>query len=254
MGINELLVYSDICGITTEGLSLSFIVLLATGFLAGFSHCVGMCGPLVSTFVLQQRMQRNDATTALLTYQFGRLTSYSLLGLVAGAIGSVVRIGVLSQGWQGAMSIAIGILMIGAGINLLGWWPTHLHFVPTRLTRTVTEQMRRLMRLEHPAANFGLGLGNGLLPCGAVYTVLLLAATTGSPLRGGLTMFLFGLGTLPSMIGIGLFAAQASLRARVYLYQGAAVLIVLVGVQLALRGLALKNMVSHLSISGVMLW
>lgn len=230
------------------------MILLTTGLLAGFSHCVGMCGPLVSTFVLHQRKQRSDATTPLLTFQFGRLTTYVLLGLLAGTLGSLVRFTVVAQGWQSAMSITIGLLMLLAGLNLLGWWPSKGHILPVGLLYRVNGQIRTFMQAQHPAANFALGLSNGLLPCGAVYTVMLLAATSGSPLGGALTMFVFGLGTLPAMLGVGLFASQVNLRLRSHLYRVAAALIVLVGVQMMLRGLALGNHVSHLSVAGVMLW
>lgn len=230
------------------------MLLLTTGLLAGFSHCVGMCGPLVSTFVMHRRQQRTEVASPLLTFQFGRLTTYVLLGLLAGAFGAAVRLTVIAQGWQGMMSIVIGLLMLGAGLNLLGWWPAHLSLLPARLLYKVNAWIRSAMTKQHPAANFALGLSNGLLPCASIYTVLLLAATTGGPLRGALTMFIFGLGTLPAMLGVGLFAAQVSLRLRSQLYRVAAMLIVLVGVQLMLRGLAQGQHVAHFTIAGVVLW
>jgi len=236
------------------GVSFNFMLLLTTGLLAGFSHCVGMCGPLVSTFVMHRRQQRTEVTSPLLTFQFGRLTAYMLLGLLAGAFGSVVRIAVVAQQWQGAMSIVIGLIMLGAGLNLLGWWPAHFQILPVRLRYRVNAWIRSSLHRQHPLANFALGLSNALLPCAPVYTLLLLAATTGGPLRGALTMFIFGLGTLPAMVGVGLFAAQVSLRLRSQLYRVAALLIVVVGLQLTLRGLALSHHLSHFTLAGVVLW
>lgn len=236
------------------GVSFNFMLLLTTGLLAGFSHCVGMCGPLVSTFVMHRRQQRTEVTSPLLTFQFGRLTAYMLLGLLAGTFGSVVRIAVVAQRWQGAMSIVIGLIMLGAGLNLLGWWPAHFQLLPVRLRYRVNAWIRSSLHRQHPLANFTLGLSNALLPCAPVYTVLLLAATTGGPLRGALTMFIFGLGTLPAMVGVGLFAAQVSLRLRSQLYRVAALLIVVVGLQLTLRGLALSHHLSHFTLAGVVLW
>ena len=67
-------------------------------------------------------------------------------------------------------------------------------------------------------------------------------------------MLVFGLGTLPAMLGMGLSISHLSLRVRSGLYRVAAILVVIVGVQLALRGLALSGQVSHAAIGGVMLW
>lgn len=253
MTLAELLAYTDICGVTTTSASLNFIVLLTTGLLAGFSHCVGMCGPLVSTFVLHQRQQRSDLSSSLLTFQMGRLTGYMLLGLLAGALGTLVRIEVAARGWQSAMSIFIGLIMLAAGLHLLGWLPLG-HGAPTRFFQDVQRVIRRALRQQHVGANFLLGMANALLPCAPIYTMMLVAATTGNPLRGTLAMFIFGLGTLPALLGVGLFASQLGVQLRRHLFHAAATLIMLVGVQLTLRGLALGNHLSHLSVAGVMLW
>lgn len=253
MNMLELLTHTDICGVPT-GASLNFILLLTTGLLSGFSHCVGMCGPLVSTFVVHQRAQRTDATTALLIYQLGRLSAYALLGLLAGVLGSLVRVGVVAQGWQSSASVVVGVSMAIAGINLLGFWPLSRPLLPQRLLHTIHTNIRRSLTLTNPLAHFGLGLSNALLPCGPVYTVLLLAATTGDGLRGAFAMFIFGLGTLPAMIGVGLFAARVTLGLRSNFYRLAAALVVLVGIQLTLRGLALSHQVAHFAVAGVMLW
>ena len=95
---------------------------------------------------------------------------------------------------------------------------------------------------------------HGLLPCGAVYAVGLLAATSGDALKGASLMLIFGLGTLPAMLGVGLSISALSLRWRGGLYRAAAVLVVLVGVQLALRGLAANGQVRHTAIGSLMLW
>lgn len=254
MTFTELLTHADICGMPTTGLSFSFLVLLTTGLLAGFSHCAGMCGPLVSAFVIHQRQQKADVTSSLLTFQFGRLTTYVVLGLAAGAVGSMVRITVVDRSWQAGMSMVIGLLMLGAGLNLLGWWPHHLALLPPGFLRQINTTIRRFLPQQHPAAHYVLGLSNALLPCAPVYTMLLVAATTGGLVRGALTMFVFGLGTLPAMLGVGLFAAQLSVRLRGQLFRVSAGMILLVGLQLTMRGLALHNYMLHFSIAGVALW
>lgn len=67
-------------------------------------------------------------------------------------------------------------------------------------------------------------------------------------------MLIFGLGTLPSLLGFGFSASLLSLQFRGYLYRVAAVLVIVVGLQLTLRGLALYGQIPHSTIGSVMLW
>jgi hypothetical protein len=82
----------------------------------------------------------------------------------------------------------------------------------------------------------------------------LVAATSGDALKGASIMLVFGLGTLPAMLGVGLSASMLSVRWRSGLYRVAALLVVLVGVQLALRGLAAGGQIPHAALGSVMLW
>ncbi|MEZ4660571.1 MAG: sulfite exporter TauE/SafE family protein [Caldilineaceae bacterium] len=186
MTLAELFAHADICGVATTGVSLNFILLLTTGLLAGFSHCAGMCGPLVSSFVLHQRQQhhqrQSDVTASLLTFQMGRLTAYTLLGLLVGGLGALVRLQVAARGWQSSMSIIMGLIMLAAGLHLLGWLPIG-HIAPAGLLHGVNGFIRRTLRQTHPLANFALGMSNALLPCAPIYTMLLLAAAGQSAAR-----------------------------------------------------------------------
>lgn len=233
---------------TTAG----FFVLLATGLLTGLSHCVGMCGPLVGAFTMQRRANRQEVSTPLVLFQMGRLTTYLLLGAISGATGYVLAAAI--RDWQGILSIILGLFTALVGLNLLGLLPFRAAPAPTGLARAASKWMKQAMASNHPLAPFGLGLANGLLPCGPVYAMALLAATGGNPVRGAGIMLIFGLGTLPAMLGVGLSLSQLSLRVRHGLYRLAAVMVVIVGVQLALRGLALNGQVSHLAVGGIMLW
>jgi sulfite exporter TauE/SafE len=99
-----------------------------------------------------------------------------------------------------------------------------------------------------------LGALNGLLPCGLVYSALLVAASTGSLLMGAAGMAVFGLGTLPALLVMGIGAGALSARVRQAFVRVAGVLIVVVGVQLVLRGLAGWGVLPHLHLGRVMLW
>lgn len=229
-----------------------FLMLLGAGLLTGISHCVGMCGPLVSAFVMRRRCSGQEVSTPLVSYQLGRLTSYALLGLLVGGLGSLAA--KTMQNWQGLFSVLLGVLIVVMGLSLVHVLPFQRWLARLTPTRTVSRWIQRWLSSSHPAAPFSLGLANGLLPCGAVYAMLMLAAVTGDPFKAAGVMLVFGLGTLITMLAFSFSAALMGLRLRSYLYHLAAVLVVLVGVQLTLRGLALFGQIPHTAIGGVVLW
>jgi len=233
--------------------SATFWVLLTTGFFTGLSHCAGMCGPLVSAFSVQQKQMKGSITAPLLMYQAGRISTYVLIGIIMAAIGTSLQLALLGQSWQVGLSIFVGLLMLFIGLSLMGFFSLRW-LESASLARWAGQLISQLMNSKHPAAPYGLGMANGMLPCGPVYAMALLAATADSPLHGGFVMLLFGLGTLPAMVGMGFVFAKLSVTLRSRLYRLAALLIILVGLQQILRGLALGNVLNHLHIGSVMLW
>jgi sulfite exporter TauE/SafE len=232
----------------------SFFLLLTTGLLTGLSHCVGMCGPLVGAFALRRRAESQEVSTPLLLFQIGRIITYLLLGVALGWLGSLVEGGISLPGWQGGLSVVLGVVMVLLGLSLMGVLPA-LHWpAAVALARPVSGWLKYWLASPRPVAPFALGVVNGLLPCGAVYAMGVLAATSGDPLKGASIMLIFGLGTLPAMLGIGLAAVWLSLRWRTGFYRAAALLVVVTGLQLALRGLAASGQFPHAAIGGVMLW
>ncbi len=99
-----------------------------------------------------------------------------------------------------------------------------------------------------------LGALSGLLPCCLVYGALLVAGSTAGALPGALNMVLFGAGTLPALLAAGLGAGRLGVRARQALSRAAGALMVLVGLQLAARGLAELHVVPHLEVGGLVFW
>lgn len=236
------------------GDSTTFLILLTTGFFTGLSHCAGMCGSLVSAFSVQQKQMKGSVTGPLLLYQCGRISTYVLIGLIMAAIGSSLQMAALGQGWQVGLSVFVGMMMLAIGLRLMGVFPGVRWLESAVLAKWVGERIRQLLTSVHPAAPYGLGMANGMLPCGPVYAMALLAATSESPMRGGLIMLFFGLGTLPAMLGMGFVFAKLSVALRSRLFRIAAVLIVLVGVQQVLRGLALGGLISHFHVGVLMIW
>jgi sulfite exporter TauE/SafE len=198
-------------------------VTYTSAFLLGlFStvHCIGMCGGIIGALSLslpvEIRSQRLRMFTFVTTYNIGRIISYSLAGLVAGAIGTGV---LASTGLDQGHSIlrAIGIaMMIAIGLHLAGWLPQLA--VIEKIGVPVWKKLEPLGRSLLPVASLPRAMAYGLiwgwLPCGLVYFVLLWALTSGDAVKGALTMLAFGLGTLPTLLATGFMTSWLTRFAR----------------------------------------
>ncbi len=232
--------------------ALSFFSLLGAGLLTGLSHCMGMCGPLVGAFTLRRRSVRQDVLTPLVGMQMGRITTYALMGATAGTMGAMLNAAL--QAWQGRLAVVLGLVVIALGLGLLGLLPLPAGLAALAPAHRVSVWMKNVLGSTHPFAPFGLGLANGLLPCGPVYAMALLAAMSGNAFSGASLMLVFGLGTLPAMLGFSYAAVWMSIGFRARLFQVAALVVVAVGLQLMLRGLALDGYIPHTALGQVMLW
>ncbi len=187
-------------------------ITLTTAFLLGFFstlHCIGMCGGIIGALSLSLPVKIRNSKTKLfafvLTYNVGRLISYCVAGLVAGAIGTGL---LLSTGFDQGHTILkfIGIsMMIAIGLYLTGWMP-QLASVE-KMGIPIWKRLEPIGRKLVPVASIPKALAYGLiwgwLPCGLVYFVLIWALTAGDAINGALIMLAFGLGTLPTLITAG---------------------------------------------------
>jgi hypothetical protein len=208
-------------------------MMLTMGLLGGL-HCIGMCGGLVSAMCMSRP---TVWWPGLVIYQFGRVTTYSLFGLVAGLFGGMLGdIG----GWPLLKGLAIfaGLLMIIFGLNLAGWLPDPLR----RLTALVSARIglaalaRNVAQRASLSGWYVMGLANGLLPCGLVYAALGLALASASSAGAGLMMFCFGLGTIPSMLFAPALLRKLTPQLRGWMLRIAGVILVVLGVMTMLRG------------------
>ena len=199
--------------------------------LAGSLHCAGMCGPLALALPATGS-GRVGYVTGRLAYNFGRITTYALLGVVFGLLGrSLSLIGI--QRWLsiGAGCVILGGLIISTRAGL----GTPMVKVVVWLKSSFGALLRR-----RTLASLGLmGLLNGLLPCGLVYAACAGATATGSLTSGAAYMAFFGLGTVPLMLGLGLSGKALPVSLRFKLQQLVPLSIAVVGGLLILRGLAL---------------
>ena len=227
------------------------LALLLTGLTGGLGHCLGMCGPLVLLAGGRFPRQGLASTPYHLLYHGGRIGVYTILGLAAGGVGALAgKISRLAH-IPAIVSLLLGAAVIIAGIVYLGW----LRLPPAqRLGRWWRAAVDRVLHLPRLWGVLLLGMLNGLLPCGLVYSALLLSAAAGSPIFGALGMLIFGLGTLPVLIAFGVGAGMAALPLRQTLARISGLFVMLVGMQLMLRGAAALSVVSHLMMGKVMIW
>lgn len=214
------------------------IELLTASFLIGFlgsMHCVGMCGGLVTALSMSQP---KTWWTGLISYQLGRITTYTFLGLIAGIIGvAITQTPWLSQAQQG-LAIVAGVLMIIFGLNLAGWLADPLVNVMTKITSVIglTRWVQRATTSRMPMSWLMVGLFNGLLPCGLVFAGLALSLTAGNIVLSAGMMFAFGLGTVPAMMFIPIVLKTATPKTRSLVLKIAAVLLIIFGVITMIRG------------------
>ncbi|TLS68541.1 sulfite exporter TauE/SafE family protein [Mariprofundus erugo] len=216
----------------TESLLSAVMLMLPMGFM-GSLHCVGMCGGLVSAVSLSR-----DRVwwSGLLLYQLGRVTTYALLGLVAGVAGAALHT-FGGDMVQRLLAILAGSLMIVFALNLGGWLPDPLR----RLSGWVARHLGLVRLAQHVAGSAGaggwylLGLANGLLPCGLVYAALSLSLAAGHAALAAIMMVLFGLGTIPAMMLVPSLFRRMTSAMRLHAMRAAAVMILVLGVMMVVR-------------------
>jgi len=191
--------------------TVNLLTIISIAFLGSFGHCIGMCGGIVlaySTIKIEPASSKVSKTVAHLLYNFGRVLTYTLLGAIFGAIGGVAT---FSNTANGTFLIIAGIVMILAGLSLMG----KVKFL-TIIEHSISSSSfykKSFQKILHSKSNvsfFVLGMLNGLLPCGFVYFFAITAASTASPLYGAIVMFVFGISTIPAMFSLGFLSSLAS--------------------------------------------
>lgn len=208
----------------------SYIMLTVTGFLTSF-HCIAMCGGIQLS---QCMKEEQDSLRPPVLYNLGRVLSYTAMGAVVGAIGSVVS---LPGRMQGAVQLLAGAFMIIMGFNMLGaakWLRRFNLRMPKQFAQIVYEK-------KESSSPFLVGILNGFMPCGPLQSMQLYALSTGSMVNGALSMFLFSIGTVPIMFLLGAFSSILSRRSAGKMVKFGAVIVVVLGLSMFQNGLNLAG-------------
>jgi sulfite exporter TauE/SafE len=189
-------------------LELSLMSAFLVGLLGG-SHCVGMCGGIVGA-VSMHLPQSKSKVPFLLAYNTGRVLSYTLAGVIAGLVGAssfflehVLPIQHVLYGISSLMLIALGLYLAGIWHGV-----TYLENAGKAIWKILKPYSKRYIPVQNFRQAFILGGLWGWLPCGLVYSVLIAAIATGNTVSGSLLMLAFGLGTLPTLLTMGMAAVR----------------------------------------------
>jgi sulfite exporter TauE/SafE/plastocyanin domain-containing protein/copper chaperone CopZ len=238
IGILVVVAAVALLGMNTSGFNMeakltnaSYAVLFMVGILTSI-HCVGMCGGIMlSQSLKNEGKNKFEAIKPALFYNLGRVVSYTILGGIVGAIGSVFS---LSLKAQAGMQIFAGVFMIMMGFNMAGF--SAFRKFQIKLPAAVCKIQAK------PKTPFLVGLLNGLMPCGPLQTMQIFALGTGSAVAGALSMFMFALGTVPLMLTFGAVSGLLSKGYTKKLLKYSGVLIIVLGLIMSNRGLALAGM------------
>lgn len=196
-------------------LELTYFSAFLVGLLGG-SHCAGMCGGIVGAVSMTMPGQKPQLGLHL-GYNAGRIASYTLVGVLAGLAGASSLLLEHLLPVEKALYLLASLMLIVLGLYLGGWWRGVLVLERggQAIWRHVQPLSKKLLPVRSIPQAFALGLVWGWLPCGLIYSVLVAALATGSAVQGGLLMLAFGLGTLPTLLAMGM----AALRIRGFLQQ-----------------------------------
>lgn len=242
-GILNLLAPSQLAD-TKMGYGMLFVIGLITSV-----HCIAMCGGINLSQCLPQKSQEAAQDTGklaafrpALAYNIGRVVSYTAVGFVLGLVGFLIGGGSevgLSTFLQGILKILAGVFMVVMGINMLGLFPWLRKFtirMPKFLAKKVGE------RKAHATRPFIVGILNGFMPCGPLQSMWIVALASGNPFSGALSMFLFSLGTVPLMLGLGSIVAALGKKFTDKVMSIGAVLVVVLGLAMISQGGSLNGM------------
>lgn len=224
---------------TSGALSIGGIFLI--GLVAGTSSCLAVTGGLLLALAAKHNEVRQAETPwqkfkPLLHFNLGRLVSYFVLGGLVGVIGQSIT---LSTKISGYMNIIVAFVMLYLALTILEIIPKGSF--PIRPPKKLSRRISNLSESKHPAAPFFMGALTFFLPCGFTQSLQLAALASGSFMAGATIMFVFALGTLPSLLGISAISSTATgTFSRLFLrFSGTLVLL-----------LALFNLQSGLALTG----
>lgn len=225
---------------------MSYGMLFIVGLLTSV-HCIAMCGGIHLSQCISSRNAENTSSSRInvimpsVLYNAGRVVSYTAVGFVLGGAGMILT-GGSGSGMplllQGILKITAGLFMVIMGINMLGIFPA-LRKLQIRFPRKSVIKINQKKRTEKRP--FVVGLLNGLMPCGPMQSMQIIALGSGNPISGTLAMLMFSLGTVPLMLGLGSLVSALGKKYTKLVMQTGAILVVVLGLAMLSQGAGLAG-------------
>jgi len=193
----------------------TYISAFIIGLLGGV-HCAGMCGGIMGALTFGTDIGQKKSSASLfpflLAYNLARVASYVIAGILFGGLGAWLSDLTFMNNAQLVLKVFAGLFLIALGLYLGNWWRglTQIERMGNVIWKRIEPLARRCIPIKNISQASVAGFTWGWLPCGLVYSVLIWSLSSGSAVEGGLLMLSFGLGTLPNLIAIGLFASTLS--------------------------------------------
>ncbi len=215
--------------------NMGYAVLFVVGLLTSL-HCVAMCGGINLSLCVSHKFNQNEDNKFLkfapsLMYNAGRVVSYTIIGGLVGALGSVFSI---SNTGKAFISIVAGVFMVIMGLNMLNVFPW-LRKLNPRMPKVFARKINNQKKNKGP---FIVGLLNGLMPCGPLQAMQIYALGTGSFIAGAFSMFMFSLGTVPLLFTFGALGSLLSSKFTKNMIKMSALIVVMLGFVMFNRGIA----------------
>ena len=237
-GILNLLVPGQLAE-TGMGYGMLFVIGLLTSV-----HCVAMCGGINLSQCLPDQGRKTEKKHMLrpaFLYNLGRVCSYTAVGFILGTVGMLIDGGGstgLPVVFQGMLKIIAGVIMVIMGLRMLGIFPWHAKF-HIRMPGIVYEKISA--EKAKSGQPFVVGLLNGLMPCGPLMSMQIVALASGNPAAGALSMFAFSLGTVPLMMGLGSMVILLGRRFAGKVMSVGAVFVTVLGLAMLSQGVNLSG-------------
>jgi len=235
---------------------MGYGMLLVIGLLTGV-HCIAMCGGINLSQTLKKEDVASETEVSKPAFKFnlllpsifyngGRLVSYTAVGILVGALGSVIT---LSGNFKGIVQLVAGVFMVIMGINMLGLFPALRRIIPQmpdKLQKSLASIFaKKSDEQKTKRSPLIVGFLNGFMPCGPLQAMQIYALSTGSPIKGGISMFLFCAGTIPMMFALGAASSVLSgAKGRTFsrrVMQIGAILVTALGLVMFSSGLSLSS-------------
>ncbi|PPD32850.1 MAG: hypothetical protein CTY19_10110 [Methylomonas sp.] len=221
---------AEIAAATGFDYSLAFVA----GFL-GSGHCLGMCGALVSGYFM--KAGKNKSYLPYFAYQFTRISVYTVVGVLAAALGVVLVSSGMFGKIQSVLQMLIGGVVIFLALGILGWIPFQgsIRLIPMGVLRKGYATASQ----KGPIIGAMIaGFLNGLMPCPLTFAMAVKATSATSLIEGGALMLAFGAGTLPMMLFISVAFGKMSAKLRGLMLKSAAFIMMFMGLNTIHKGLS----------------